>query len=85
MLRAIVGGKPLLLPIIFPNHLVHEDVAIHMKMNLLRNHSWPSTVNSAGFINSLGVCSGKSESLKCDSSPEDTNIIKTYDYTQGLC
>ena len=73
------------IPIIFPNVLNHDDMAKATHRNMIRNYNWTTVkVVSAGFINSNGTCHGRSETLNIDSKPEDTTIIKTYDYTHGM-
>lgn len=69
-------------PIIFPNSLVHADVADALK-------GLPEltgcTVVSAGEFNALtGETYGGSTSLKVDSRPEDAVTIKGMDYFHGL-
>jgi hypothetical protein len=71
-------------PIIFPDMLVHSDVADHMKHMLSVQHKFDDVeVFSAGFIEN-GKCYGKSTSLGVESHESDTLLIKTYSYTQGM-
>lgn len=76
------------IPIIFPNDLVHEDVAKSFKRVLFRNfEDQEISVISAGFIN-VGLvlsCHGRSETLGIASrGAADETLINRYDYMHGL-
>lgn len=85
-------GNGRALPILFPNELVHADVASHMGL-MVRKHviaqqptDWSSKLVSAGFCSSLVVTGvhGKSESL--DNLPvraEDRALINLWPYDHG--
>lgn len=66
-------------PIIFPETLVHADVAEWMRLG-------PGyQVHSAGFISPLSMkCHGRSESLGVESDPGDTVRIRMNDYGGGF-
>ena len=67
-------------PVIFPNALVHADVAKAMLEGPLEGH----TVHSAGEISPLGMeCTGGSDTLGVKADPADTNRIQFNDY--GMC
>ncbi len=70
-----------LIPIIFPNDLVHEDVAKALQQSVLEDCS----IASAGFINPLNLkAEGGSETLNIESNPEiDSHVIKMNDYGAG--
>lgn len=80
-----------LVPIIFPDFMVHVDAKQYIRRWLHREHDC-CTIEpvSAGFIDFLhpkhdGIfCHGESESLQLKSRPEDARIIETYNYTHGF-
>ena len=79
------GHPTLHVPVIFPEVLVHKDVAEmieHVKVQqdgpCSRWWQWPKAV-SAGFISEDGVVYGESESLKLKSHKDDMHIIKSFD------
>ena len=75
-------------PFVFPNNLVHANVAkvmcllislMHLKRDVL--------VTSAGDVNSTdftGECSGKSDTLNLKSAKGDTNLLSMNDYGAGM-
>ena len=75
-------------PIVFPNSLVHSDVAEHMQHLLLREHGVTSIAVAAGDLNLVGLnlnCSGKSETLNLDSREDiDSALISMHDYYHGI-
>ena len=81
------GGIRQKIPIIFPDQLVHEDVAEHMKLMIFRSMAKIAGPVSAGFID-LGseiACHGDSETLRLHSLEDlDAGVIRTYDYLHGL-
>lgn len=76
--RDMGNGMRVAYPIIFPDMLVHADVAKMMHRGDLRD----AVIDSAGFISPMGMlCHGRSESLNLDSqSKRDTDIIRMCDY-----
>lgn len=82
------------IPFIFPDSLVHAEVAKRMTHMLLaeRPEGYARQVSavSAGFMSSLnvggkGACYGDSESLKLKSRDDkDSILINTYDYLHGV-
>lgn len=67
-------------PIIFPNNLIHADVAKAMQKGPLKGYE----VHSAGEISPLGMdCTGGSDTLGVKADPADTNRIQFNDY--GMC
>lgn len=86
MFKARIAGIEKLVPVIFPNELVHQLVERYFRLALQRH--WPdSTIEavSAGDCE-LGFleCSGKSETLGLSSDPEDAEMIRLYDYLHGM-
>ena len=76
------------IPIIFPDELVHEDVANSLHHVLLEHYGQKeNSVISAGFI-SVGLilsCHGRSETLGIESRGiVDETLIRQYDYMHGL-
>ena len=78
------GKVTLHVPVLFPEALVHKDVAemienvkVQPEGPFSRWWMWPKPV-SAGFINEDGVVHGYSESLNLKSHPDDMHIIKSY-------
>jgi hypothetical protein len=83
------------LPFIFPNELVHADVATDLAAAIRSTHiderrpgAVLTSVVSAGFISSLSIeggCHGASETLKIASrGKQDDDLIKTLDYMHGI-
>lgn len=70
-----------LIPIIFPNDLVHADVAKALQETVLKNHA----IVSAGSISPLNLqAEGHSETLGVKSnSIVDSHVIKMNDYGAG--
>lgn len=79
-----------LLPIIFPNYMVHSEVYENFKTYYETNHNteYPCSITSLSggdYCTIRGSCSGRSDSLKVSSrNEEDTNLIRTLDYTGGI-
>lgn len=85
MFSVEVGGVTKLVPIIFPDFMVHEDVAIAIKSILEETHKFTPKIESAGDIDLGRVeCSGESETLKLKSRAQDSHIINQYNYFHGL-
>lgn len=80
MLSTEFTGVTKLVPIIFPDFLVHSMVADAIKPLISG-----SVVVSAGDIQ-MGVynCSGASETLGVESKESDLGVIDTYDYLHGI-
>lgn len=85
VMRAEVNDEMALeLPIIFPDILVHADVAKCVGWMMQEQFKAPVKAISAGFLNSIefdGICYGKSESLGLSSRGSvDEKLIKMCDY-----
>jgi hypothetical protein len=85
----LAGGEapPFKLPIIFPDKLVHVDVAAAMREVV--KSTWKKckvTYVSAGSVHLDDVhCSGKSESMELESRrTADNAVINMYDYLHGV-
>lgn len=78
------------IPIIFPNELVHSEMANHMCAMLLKVHGWKAKVRSAGEVNVDGECHGFSATLsekagrRIKAHADDSEIITQYDYQHGI-
>jgi hypothetical protein len=76
-------------PIIFPDVLIHADVANKISLLLISQFpGWKNKPISAGFIPSLSldelVCIGRSESLNLDSRGEiDEQLMFMSDHGAG--
>lgn len=72
-------------PVIFPDHLVHADVASALIWG--SDDLQKATVTSAGFCSSLELAAdyhGRSVSLGVDSDPGDSAFIRMRDYNAGI-
>lgn len=73
------------IPIIFPDIMVHSQVARSIGHHFRREHDMDVTPVSAGFIR-LGDCSvhGESETLKLSANSGDGQIIRNYWWSKGI-
>ncbi|EDU6365892.1 TPA: hypothetical protein MM834_003353 [Salmonella enterica subsp. houtenae] len=82
------GKIPREVPVIFPDLLVHADVARTMATTIKEDSSNTNITDvrvvSAGFCNTAVECFGKSETLNIASRDIDNTVINTVDYTFGL-
>jgi len=74
-------------PIIFPDMIVHSDIANVIQKHLyLQNQD--SRVIAAGLVSFFGSqvrCFGESETLNIESrGNEDAKLIKMFDYLHGI-
>lgn len=84
MFKKVTGTLTIYHPVIFPNHLVHADIAQALTGYQVSPPLAGFTVDSAGEWNGF-ECSGSSSTLGIDSKPErDTRIIAMNDYGGGL-
>lgn len=84
MLRTKVGTLEIDVPVIFPDKLVHADVARAIAPLLPGKFEYAV---GAGQVNMLEVRSveGRSESMGIASrGHHDAKVINTYDYTHGV-
>lgn len=80
--RELTEGVVQLVPIIFPDFLVHDEVSAIIRRD-------PQMINakpvSAGDITLDGVvCSGASETLQVAAQKHDGHTITSYDYLHGI-
>lgn len=67
------------IPVIFPNALVHAEVAKRIERAVSRN--WPCKVVAAGSVNMVASSThGSSETLGLASRREDAEVINRCDY-----
>ncbi|WP_274644420.1 hypothetical protein [Pseudomonas serbica] len=73
------GDFPIAYPVLFPNNLVHQEVAEALIAGPLESFE----VRSAGELTSVGKglgVTGKSDTLGVKSHPDDEQIINMQDY-----
>lgn len=82
MFERKIGDTTTLFPVIFPDKLVHEDVATGLRATA----AVPGKPVSAGTIDHVEVhnLGGQSETLGLASNPTDARIIQNYAYCHGL-
>lgn len=77
-----------MVPIIFPDFMIHQDLAKSIQKILKQTHKMESKVFSAGDISYVGsdclVCTGRSETLEINANTEDTGTIRMYEYFHGI-
>lgn len=75
-----------LVPIIFPDFMVHADIATVIRVVLEDEHKMKvKGVKSAGTYSVLNYeTSGHSDSLGIDSKKNDCDVIRMYDYFHGI-
>jgi hypothetical protein len=79
----VIDNGRQLLPIIYPDVLVHDEVAAVIRV--LPNFKAGSKVVSAGSIDiDVISCSGESSTLNLKSSPGDEELIDSFPYMHGL-
>jgi hypothetical protein len=86
MIEATHGDMRVLFPVIFPDKMIHIEVATVMKLcGPLAKFSAVKVV-SAGAIEHLEIdgLHGESTTLGIRSKPEDKRIIENYSYLHGV-
>jgi len=84
------SGSNQLVPIIFPDTLVHAVVYNSLRRSMVSSYrdlgvEVSVEIRSAGFISLTElICYGGSETLGVESHPDDSKIIATFDYQGGL-
>jgi hypothetical protein len=82
----MTGGTEFLLPVIFPDKLVHLDVAMRLRSIMPGwGHGGVSAL-SAGMIEHVRPVGlgGRSETLGVGAQPNDNDVIATYSYRHGI-
>lgn len=83
--RTTVAGARRDLPVLFPDELVHKDVAESLRCLLYDLTDGEPEVVAAGFarVDSV-VCTGKSETLdKASRGSADKKLIESFDLMHG--
>ncbi len=73
-----------MLPVIFPNAMIHSDMAEYIQHMMLMKEDQHIEPVSAGFVSMKGQVSGRSESLDLDSREEDAMYITFNDSVSTL-
>lgn len=86
MFENTIGDLKLLFPVIFPDKMVHSEVAAVLRRCQPGWHKGGVRAVSAGMIEHITVdgLHGSSETLKLDAKEEDANIIDSYSYGHGI-
>lgn len=86
MFENTIGDLKLLFPVIFPDKMVHSDVAAVLRRCQPGWHNGSVRAISAGIIEHVTVdgLHGSSETLKLDAREEDADIIDAYSYSHGI-
>jgi hypothetical protein len=85
-----IGDTKFLVPVIFPDKLVHADVYTCLKPTMPAFQSrpgWGIKAVSAGKIEHIEIdgLGDRSDTLNLDANTErDTNVIQTYSYLHGV-
>lgn len=81
-----MGDSKVLFPVIFPDKMVHKDVAAVLRHCQPGWHKGGVAAVSAGMIEHITVdgLHGESETLNLESNPEDAAIIDSYSYGHGI-
>lgn len=78
------GDLELRLPVIFPNSMVHESVAIAIIRAYAIEGVMLKPVSAGDYNPFNGSVSGKSETLDLPSHPDDARVILFCDYGAGF-
>lgn len=86
MFENTIGDSKILFPVIFPDKMVHKDVAAVLRHCQPGWHHGGVKVVSAGIIGVLDIAgvNGESETLNIKSSKEDESVINNYNYCHGI-
>jgi len=72
-------------PIIYPDTLVHEHVALALQLVMSLYGNKPTVVSAGSIELSVGSCDGKSTSLGIKSRKnKDRILINNYPYMHGI-
>lgn len=86
MLQSTIGETKVLHPIIFPDLLVHRDVAMAIRKECPGWHHGGVRAISAGMIARVTVPepTGESETLGLKARASDQDVIITLPYSHGI-
>jgi hypothetical protein len=81
-----IGETKFLFPVIFPDKMVHRQVAEMLRRAMPGWNADGVKPVSAGKIEHIDVTGlgGDSETLNLKSIPEDKNTIENYSYSHGI-
>jgi hypothetical protein len=81
-----IGDLTILFPVIFPDKMVHSDVAAVLRHCQPGWHSKGVKAVSAGKIEHVEVTGlgGDSETLNLEANPADQHTIENYSYMHGI-
>lgn len=81
-----IGDTTFLFPVIFPDKMVHSEVADSLRRCQPGWHHGGVKPVSAGMIDQLYVegVNGESETLKMASKAGDEQVINVYNYFHGI-
>jgi hypothetical protein len=87
MFEVEMGNLTRRIPFIFPNSLIHKDIA-EFGIRVLTKPEYKFDeviVISAGNYDMISrIASGSSETLHMQALPEDSKTITEYDYSHGI-
>lgn len=83
--RTTVAGAVRELPVIFPEELIHVEVAQRLERLILEAGNGDCTPIAAGFVRTDAVfCTGQSETLNLASrGSKDKKLIESFDVSRG--
>lgn len=85
MFEVDIGTLTKKVPVVFPNELVHREVAGVLVPMLHKQFGSCRCISAGEFSPITGDCSGRSSTMKLDSrGEEDSAIIIGCDYGAGL-
>lgn len=86
MFENTIGTTKFIFPVIFPDKMVHNEVAAVLRHCQPGWHKGGVVAVSAGMIDHVTVdgIHGSSETLKLDSNKEDARTIDSYSYCHGI-
>lgn len=88
MFENTIGDLKLLFPVIFPDKMVHSEVAAvlrHCQPGWHKGGVIPVSAGSIGILEVENSCYGESETLKLKSlGKKDADIINNFNYCHGI-
>jgi hypothetical protein len=84
MLEQIIGDIVRKIPIIFPDILVHDDVARVLIIDLCAKNLDTKVVSAGKIVMKCLETYDKSTTLKLQANKIDKDIINSYDYLHGI-
>jgi len=86
MFENTIYDTKILFPVIFPDKMVHKEVALMLRYCQPGWHKGGVKAVSAGMIEHVIVegLHGSSETLNLESKESDASVIDAYSYTHGI-